>query len=691
MMAEKLLEIVTFLRGRGVSEETINCIEEQKIDREVILQMEDVQLAKYLPSYGDRIALFNFCKHQTYSMKRKQGLFEKLREKLQLRKENQTREEEPETSNKTKKAKAKTSTRNIEIGWVHTDGKITKQIRAKQGGGTRKISVNIQSGYHEILKQGKSLFFPDGESSKGHESDFEFDVWDFKQNPFPKDVSIDMIYDTVKLPLLRFYVSTQPKSVLSEESDYHNLSNADCVSEPDNEQSVDQNYQQDSKDEPHDFLPEVFIVSEEVLTDSSVTRETPASSSQETVALVISDPMAFSVDKNYAILQDDSDPEIIFGAQQTVNDDFSDLSDTLIYEPDELPENPLNILPETILVLHHSNSFIEMIDAFSDPEILNKTLKVRRLLPDNSVEKGSGSGVIRDVYSSFWAEFYERCTLGTTLKVPFLRHDFCAATWKAIGRILLKGFQDCKYLPIKLAPPFLEEMLYGAVHSDLKTSFLQFVSSQEQDVLKTALDDFSSVDDDDLLEVLDRYECRKRVTAANLPEILKEISHKELVQKPMFVIDCWREITQPQIHLNSGELTKMYSDLKPTPKKVAGILNFPTGMTSKQAEVAQHLKRYVRELTEEKLGRFLRFCTGSDLLVSMVIKVEFTIQTSFTRRPIAHTCGMVLELLDSYDHFPDFRTSWVTWKRAVRGKSDLITGLQKPVGHVTDALVKLQS
>ena len=70
--------------------------------------------------------------------------------------------------------------------------------------------------------------------------------------------------------------------------------------------------------------------------------------------------------------------------------------------------------------------------------------------------------------------------------------------------------------------------------------------------------------------------------------------------------------------------------------------------------MAQHLKKCVRELTKEKLGSFLRFCTGSDLLVSGVIKVEFTVQTTFTR-PIGRTCGMLLELSDSYDHFPDFR------------------------------------
>ncbi|KAM9758014.1 uncharacterized protein ACNS7B_005138 [Menidia menidia] len=359
-MAENLSEIVTFLRGRGTSEETISWIQEQKIDREVILLMEDAQLANYLPSYGDRIALFNFCKRQTHSAKRKQGLFEKLREKLKLRKENQTGEEEPGTSNKTKKARAKTATRNIEIGWVHTDGKITKQVRAKQGGGTRKIPINIQAGCDEILKQGKSLFFPDGKSSKGHECDFEFDVWDFKQNPFPKDVTVEMLYNTVKLPLLRFYISTQLKSELSEESDDNNHTCVKCVPQPDvpdnealDEPSVDRHCWQDLTDEVHVSIPDVFIVSEEVLTDSTVTRECSASSSQETRTVVISDPITFYSGKNY-VIEDDADPEITFGAQAG-NDDS--LSDTLIYEPLELPQSPLNLLPETVLVLHYSNSF----------------------------------------------------------------------------------------------------------------------------------------------------------------------------------------------------------------------------------------------------------------------------------------------------------------------------------------------
>lgn len=100
--------------------------------------------------------------------------------------------------------------------------------------------------------------------------------------------------------------------------------------------------------------------------------------------------------------------------------------------------------------------------------------------------------------------------------------------------------------------------------------FGEVPSCQEQE-------DFSSADIDKLLEVLTTYECRKKVSAAILPDLLDELSHEELVQKPTFVIDCWREITQPEWHLNYTELTKMYYDLKPTPKKVVGNWSFLQG------------------------------------------------------------------------------------------------------------------
>lgn len=122
-----------------------------------------------------------------------------------------------------------------------------------------------------------------------------------------------------------------------------------------------------------------------------------------------------------------------------------------------MPTSPAHSKDVITITIHHANTLHDMITAFSDAEILNKALNVRHILPDNKEEARSGSGVLRDVLSCFWQEFYDRYTLGTTAKVPFIRHDFPTEKRNAIGRILLKGYQDCQYLPNKLALPFLEQ------------------------------------------------------------------------------------------------------------------------------------------------------------------------------------------------------------------------------------------
>lgn len=74
--------------------------------------------------------------------------------------------------------------------------------------------------------------------------------------------------------------------------------------------------------------------------------------------------------------------------------------------------------------------------------------------------------------------------------------------------------------------------------------------------------------------------------------------------------------------------------------------------------MGNHLKRLIRELDENKLKNFLRFCTGSDLLVTDSILVEFQEMTNFTQRSVGHTCGKVLQIADNYENFPDFHSEF---------------------------------
>lgn len=57
-----------------------------QIDPDVIVLMHNATLANYIASYGDQIAVFNFCRSKKSLPKRKQGLLEKLRQNESERK-----------------------------------------------------------------------------------------------------------------------------------------------------------------------------------------------------------------------------------------------------------------------------------------------------------------------------------------------------------------------------------------------------------------------------------------------------------------------------------------------------------------------------------------------------------------------------------------------------------------------------
>lgn len=72
------------------------------------------------------------------------------------------------------------------MGWIHKCGSKSIQIRSKKGGGTRKLTLSKDATTRkDLLDMGKMLFFLNGESSKGSQNDFEFEVWDIYFFSFP--------------------------------------------------------------------------------------------------------------------------------------------------------------------------------------------------------------------------------------------------------------------------------------------------------------------------------------------------------------------------------------------------------------------------------------------------------------------------------------------------------------------------
>ena len=77
-------------------------------------------------------------------------------------------------------------------------------------------------------------------------------------------------------------------------------------------------------------------------------------------------------------------------------------------------------------------------------------------------------------------------------------------------------------------------------------------------------------------------------------EIIRDLSHKEIIQKPQYVADCWGPIVS---HLklyfaDMCSLHELYSSILPTNVKVISFLK-ATPLTAAEGETLAHLKRFI--------------------------------------------------------------------------------------------------
>ena len=283
--------------------------------------------------------------------------------------------------------------------------------------------------------------------------------------------------------------------------------------------------------------------------------------------------------------------------------------------------------------------------------------------PNGKPEEGTGSGVQREIYSSFWEEVSYSYMVGEVERVPVVRHDLFTVEWKAIGNILVKGHIDTGYFPIYLSKAFVCYCIFGEVSSgELINSFKFYLSADERETVSKALEAEETdtiYESDEFMDLLDQFKCRSRVTRCNVENVIAEIARQELIQKPYIMTACWAEsfalLHSRQSFHSREELDLFYNNLKPTTKTVINLLQGKPNGNNEQ-EVFSYLKRYIRGLESGQLKKLLKFLTGSKLIVVESIEVIFIKPLSdFSRRPIVHTCGPSLDLPSSYNSFCELR------------------------------------
>ena len=145
------------------------------------------------------------------------------------------------------------------------------------------------------------------------------------------------------------------------------------------------------------------------------------------------------------------------------------------------------------------------------------------------------------------------------------------------------------------------------------------------------------------------------------------MAHRDLVQVPSFVSKMWEE-TLRKLNITEERLREMYQKLIPKARSVLKILKFPSDLDKEGTTVCDYLKEFIRGLDSTVLRLFMRFCTGSDLMVRpnltvRVVKIDVkNTGDGLACTPAAHTCGCILDIPKAYGTVPfvEFQAQFTT-------------------------------
>lgn len=303
------------------------------------------------------------------------------------------------------------------------------------------------------------------------------------------------------------------------------------------------------------------------------------------------------------------------------------------------------------LTIHRATLKKDMLEAFSDDKMMSKELKFSIVGFNGNLEDGTGVGVAKKVISSFFNEIYTSFCCGAQELVPILRHDMQRKEWESVARVIVYG-TTLEYFPVHISKMFMmsafqDENLLS--NEDLVSSFLNYISQDEKEIIQMFQTEFKS-NTEELIDILSSYKCYTNPTKENLQHILFQLAHKEIIQKPRYIASCWngifKKIKFPKA-FSPSNLNAVYKRATATGRKVASLF-IAENMSLEEQTCMEHLRRFVKNLSLENLKRFLKLCTGADVITIEKIEMNFSSLVGAARRPVFRTCGPVLELPNTY-------------------------------------------
>ena len=135
------------------------------------------------------------------------SVLEKLKRKMctKSNKDSLQDSEEPTKMHLRNNKRASKVTRKVELGWINNK----KQVRKRNGGGTRYLDIYKTATKKDLLSHAKRLFFPNEKSRNRKWEEFSHDIVDFQEAYRDESISVGELYETHKLGVLRLYLFTE--------------------------------------------------------------------------------------------------------------------------------------------------------------------------------------------------------------------------------------------------------------------------------------------------------------------------------------------------------------------------------------------------------------------------------------------------------------------------------------------------
>ncbi len=253
-------------------------------------------------------------------------------------------------------------------------------------------------------------------------------------------------------------------------------------------------------------------------------------------------------------------------------------------------------------------------------------------------ERGfDAGGVCRELFSCFWKMSYLKHFDGETLLVPSIFPGMKSCEMTTLGTIMSHGYLVCGFLPIRLAFPVIATALKGPnvdiPDAIMIESFLAYVSVYESVLLQEAKNNAKEKTPfppsllSKLIQLVSRFGCTAVPNCHNFLQLVTEVARHVFIGKPMGLLYALREgVPEPHRsfwdNLSVARLFDLYRALNANPAVVLDLLEEPEFENEDEAKVFYYLTTFIGNSKENELRSFLRFATGSSVVLDTHIKLS---------------------------------------------------------------------